>query len=148
MTVPLSLVEQQERSDNMYVDYEYYKNEYLGDKLTEKEFKKYSREASAYIDYLSSKAVKPIIDSKNGWRVKDAICKLSEMYKQHDLDMNKLELISSQSIGLSSESVKSHSISFNNGTQEKEKHLKAFNDLKYQTVFKYLLPLGMLYRGL
>lgn len=114
----------------MYVDYEFYKDEYMG-KLAEPIFNKHSIEAQAYLDLhtlgrLKGKEEIPI-------EAKYAICELTER-------AFKLELSGGKDIA--SETVASHTIHYSDNNENATKQSE-----EYRIVRKWLATTGLMYRG-
>lgn len=110
----------------MYVDYEFYRREYLG-KLNEEIFNKYSIDAQAYVDLhtlgrLKNREEIPI-------EAKFAICELTER-------LFKLEMSGGKYID--SETVASHTIRYSKPNKRSE---------EYEIIKKWLSPTGLMYRG-
>lgn len=146
-----------------YCDFEYYKESYFGNLLTEDEFKKYAKRATDKIDmftfghiHLSSDGqIKYTWDNSREFhvedlpektqnKVKDACCELAE--KMADIDKAKEALRNAGGVGITSVSSGSESISFGNSqmvTNEAELQ-KAY----YSIVREYLSGTGLLYAGI
>lgn len=77
----------------MYIDQDFYKNEYYGDILTEDNFQKYADKASDRLDYLSNRNVHRFMSQATESEhdmiltrlVKKATCEIAE--KLYDVDV-------------------------------------------------------------
>ncbi|MEG1619288.1 MAG: hypothetical protein RR335_06940 [Eubacterium sp.] len=114
----------------VYADFEYYRDFYLGIKITDsKTFKRLAREASAFLDAITFGNIDKSLPIQEP--VKNAICAISEI--KHDyLDGTR---------GISSESVGRVSISYS-GASEKTEYSEC-----YDMAYNYLINTGLLYRG-
>lgn len=115
-----------------YVDYEFYKNEYLGTSITSKEsFDKALIEATAFIDRITFHRIQRLESIPNC--VKLAVCAVTEkMYafsKKEERD-------------ISSESNDGYSVSYKDSGSRKDMEADALNIAKM-----YLSGTGLLYRG-
>src|SRR5699024_370987 len=119
-----------------YVDYEFYKDEYMG-KLAEPIFNKHSIGAQAYLDLhtlgrLKGKEEIPI-------EAKYAICELTER-------AFKLELSAGKDIA--SETVASHTIHYSgNNNNKNATNTSDKQSEEYRIVRKWLATTGLMYRG-
>lgn len=117
----------------VYADYAYYTGTYGGGSLTEAEFPKYARRASAMVDRvtfgrLSAYEAEDIIDA-----VRDATCAAAE--KIHFLDTKS-------ATGITSESNDGYSVSY------KDAGAADARDYEVMAVIAtYLEVTGLLYRG-
>ena len=113
-----------------YADFEYYKNTYGGE-MAEKDYKRLSRQASAYLDFITFERIKNVTDETIMEKAKDACCALADTY-----------LLNEQGGGIASETNDGVSVTYVNGTGSKtdEQRLK-------QTALIYLEHTGLMYRG-
>ena len=113
-----------------YADFEYYKDTYCG-KMTEEEFDRFSRQASAYLDFITFDRIPAVTDEAIMAKVKDACCALAETC-----------LLNEQGGGIASETNDGISVTYVNGSGSKtdEQRLK-------QTALIYLGHTGLMYRG-
>lgn len=126
-----------------YADYTFYQSSFHGDAIPEEMFDKYSARASDFIDYLTWRRAQDMADDP---AVQKCCCALAEQYMSIDALKTAASAKVTEDGIIASESVGSHSRSFRNGTeaeqavQEAEKSLAAI-------ARRYLLPTGLLYRG-
>ena len=132
----------------MIVDFDYYKDVYLGNAIKEEDFNQFSRKAERFIAYATvNKAILTSGEVLNS--VKDCICELAECYASFD----KIE---KQSLGegekvISSEGVGTYSVSYDTSAQRTNTEIATDvtqRDKKlYNIVKQYLTHTGLLYRG-
>lgn len=127
----------------MYADFTFYSVTFYGDTIPEDKFDKYATRASDFIDYLTWNKAQAMADDP---AVQKCCCALAEQYMSIDALKTAASAKVTEDGIIASESVGSHSRSFRNGTeaeqavQEAEKALAAI-------ARRYLLPTGLLYRG-
>lgn len=127
----------------MYADFAFYSSIFYGDTIPEEKFDKYATRASDYIDYLTWGKAQAMAEDPD---VQKCCCALAEQYMSIDALKTAASAKVTEDGIIASESVGSHSRSFRNGTeaeqavQEAEKALAAI-------ARRYLLPTGLLYRG-
>ena len=128
----------------MYADYTFYTTVFFGDLLTAETFPKYATRASDFIDYLTWKKAQSYDDSEN--IVKKCCCALAEQYQSIDnLKAAANAKVTADGI-IASESVGSHSRSFKTGGDVVQEI--AAEEAKLAAIARrYLLPTGLLYRG-
>ena len=126
------------------MEYEYYVTEYFGEKVSSLDFPKYLKRANRYIEYITMKSELPEDEA-----IKDLLCVIIDLLYDYDIKVNQLNQSQSESIGIKSESIKSHSITFAEmkGNEQSEL-LKGTESVIYAEIRRTLLPLGFLYRGL
>ena len=108
----------------MYATYDYYKEEYGGEKLSEKEFNRYARRASWYLDALcGGKIPKEVPEA-----VIDACCAISEIYSATDTQASVI-----------SENTDGYVI-----TYREESHVEK---LACKAAYDYLFSTGLLFAG-
>lgn len=128
----------------MYADFAFYTTVYYGDQLTEETFQKYATRASDYIDYLTWKKAQSYDDTDN--TVKKCCCALADQFQSIDaLKAAANAKVTADGI-IASESVGSHSRSFKTGVDVAQDI--AAEEAKIAAIARqYLLPTGLLYRG-
>ena len=111
----------------VYAAYDYYLNEYSGNAVSEADFARLSRQASAYLDSLTYGKIRgPWVDDS---RVRDACCAVAEvMYKQE------------QGGEVASESNDGASVTYVTGSATPEQRM-------YNAAAMYLSGTGLLYAG-
>lgn len=117
----------------VYATYDYYKDEYSGETLTEQEFKKYARKASAEIDHVTFGRLSDKSDNEIPDAVRDATCDIAE--KMHDFD-------TAEGKEIASETNDGISVSYRD-TGNPIKHLGEIRT----TLRTYLAATGLMYRG-
>ncbi|MDO5432972.1 hypothetical protein [Eubacterium sp.] len=113
----------------IYADYDYYKNDFHGQKITNEEFDRLAIKASAFLDVITFNQIEQPQSVTDP--VKNAMCAVAEILQTYD----------SGSGGIASESVGKESITYANverKTAEKE---------SYNAAYPFLLGTGLLYRG-
>lgn len=109
-----------------YADFEYYKNEFCGAAITEKEqFDALEVRAQAYVDKLTYGRAKAHTQDES---VKNAVCACCEVYAQY-----------SGHEGISSEDNDGYRVTYTSNARREGTHL-------YNSAAMYL-PTGLLYRG-
>lgn len=137
----------------IYADYDYYRNDYLGNDIAEEDFLRLSAKASRYIDYITKGRAKEQADSM---AVQDCCCALADQY--HTLDMAEEMAKKSLIAGIESTSgktVKSETVgSWSQTYQSGSEGVKTAMDIKtdgesslYAIAIQYLSITGLLYRG-
>lgn len=127
----------------VYVDYEYYKDEFKGTDIPKESFDKFSLEASRKIKYfITSKIHDEIINE-----VKDATCSSAEfLYQQNEYKKN----LFNNNQEISSETVGPHSKSYVNKSSLREKQIlneREKDQEIYRICKQYLYDTDLLYRG-
>lgn len=64
-----------------YADYQYYTEEYYGSKLSETEFPKYAKRASAEIDHVTFGRIQKLSESEITDAIRDCTCEVAEKLK-------------------------------------------------------------------
>lgn len=122
----------------MYADFEYYTDVYYGNIISSGDFARYASRASDFIDYFTMGKAAAKADLPE---VKKCCCALAEQY----LTIQNANVRASAAGGeIQSESVGSHSRSFASGADT----VKSTEELMGSIARKYLLPTGLLYRGI
>lgn len=134
----------------MEIDYLYYSNTYGGKKIPADRWTYYSNKAIHKINYLTfNKAEREFAQYSN--EIKQAICAGAELIYDYELRVeatkeNDLAVIKK---GIKSESVKSHSKTYETSKASEGSDLeKAHDDKVAKVVRSYLIPTGLMYRGL
>lgn len=136
----------------MYVTYEYYSTKYGGTKVSQQDFPQYELKARTYLkNYVLPQRIKWGLKQE---AIKDQIliclCIIVDNFKDFDLNseqLNKLDIM--HFAGVSSESVKDHSISLSNNESSTSVRLNNELDaLNGKVIRQYLSLTGLLYRGL
>lgn len=123
----------------MYVDFEYYSNEYGGDS-NEAVFKKAERWSEGYIRSLTS--ARGNIFQEERTDVKNAVCAVADDYAAW------LELRKSGEGNVKSENNDGYSVSYVTEKLDGETDEELLERKAYRTARRYLLPTGWLYRGM
>lgn len=112
-----------------YADYAFYKDNFKGTKISETDFTGWVISASAYLDYITIGRIRKL--SVVPEEVKYAVCAtVDAMKKAEERD------------GVASESVGKHSVSYT------DKYSSENKGYLYKVVEPFLLPTGLLHRGL
>lgn len=114
----------------VYADFSYYRDTYCGE-MAEGDFKRLSRQASAYLDSVTFDRIAAVTDEKIMEKVKDACCAVADAY-----------LLNEQGGGVASETNDGVSVTYVNGTGTKSDEQRL-----YQAAARYLCHTGLLYRG-
>lgn len=114
----------------IYAEYEYYKDNYYGT-MAEEDFKRLSRQASAYLDNVCFGRIADVTDEAILAKVKDACCAVADAYLMNENGV------------VSQETNDGISVTYTRGgsnTLTDEQRL-------YQAALLYLGNTGLLYRG-
>ena len=132
----------------MYVDYEYYTKVYGGTKIPEEGFTYCISQAEDYVDYITLGRVQSFKGGVFDNKIKRAYCSLAEIYYE-EKQLSERVGASAGAKGIKSETVGSHTVSFQTMDGKSEAENKAHYDaLRYRVARQHLLPTGLLYRGL
>ena len=112
----------------IYADFSYYKGTYCGE-MAEGDFKRLSRQASAYLDSVTLDRIPSVTDEKIKEKVKEACCAAADALLQKE-----------QRDGIAAESNDGVSVTYASETNANERRL-------YQAAVLYLGNTGLLYRG-
>lgn len=118
-----------------YADYEFYRTEFRGGKLSEEEFNAHAERASALLDGYTFGRITDdvfIVSPKLGRKIRLACCALCE-------DMQFV----AEGGGISSESVDGYQVSYATSVSKSRSEMRRYSD----TVKVYLASSGLLYRG-
>lgn len=121
----------------MYASYAFYEDEYFGSALTEQEFARASKRASAFIDYYTLGKAKSYPDTDNA--VAMCCCALAEQYQI--IENAKAQSMSGGEV--KSQTVGAWSKTYASGTETAEAARKVLADI----AMEYLAATGLLYRG-
>lgn len=128
----------------MLVDFTFYKDTFYGKIVDEATFSKLLIQAEATLNYYTFGRLNELTESPS--EAKFAACELIDLY--HDYDAKKANMEST--VGrIASETVGSHSVAFKYADEifkvsDPEAVMKKS---EYEIVCKYLMPTGLLYRG-
>ena len=117
----------------VYADYAYYTDTYHGDKLTEAEFLKYSRQASAMVDRVTFGRLMALGAEDIIGAVKDATCAAAERIKT---------LETRSDTGIASESNDGYSVAYKDVGKADSRDYEVM-----AVIATYLEVTGLLYRG-
>lgn len=114
----------------LYADFDYYKKEY-GGVMAEEDYNRLSRQASAYLDFITFGRIAMVAGELVMEKVKMACCAIADVF-----------LLNEQGGGIASETNDGVSVTYVNGTGSKtdEQRLR-------QTALIYLGNTGLMYRG-
>lgn len=118
----------------IYATYEYYTDAYFGNTLTEKEFPKYAKRASAEIDHVTFGRLSNIPDDKIPDAVRDAVCDVAEKLHQY--------ANTAEGGSIASESNDGYSVSYRDtgSSTFQNREIRA-------TIRTYLAVTGLMFRG-
>ena len=127
----------------MYADYDFYSNTFYGDSVDENDWAKLATRASDFIDYITFGKAK---DNAELEAVQKCCCALAEQYNLIEATRTAAAAkVTSEGI-IASESVGAHSRSFRNGAEGAQAVSELEKELA-NIAKRYLLPTGLLYRG-
>lgn len=119
---------------NLYADYKFYTDSYLGKDIPAEDFPRYARDASKYIDNVTFGRINGNISED----VKMACCAVAEeMYAQNVSGANAVS-------GKASESIGDYSVSYTGMSADRENILSA---RLYSAALKWLDGTNLMYRG-
>lgn len=114
----------------LYADYTYYKETY-GGTMAEADFKRLSRQASAYLDAVSFDRIREVTEEETLAKVTDACCAVADAY-----------FLNENGGGIAAETNDGVSVTYVNGTGS-----HTDEERLYQAALLYLGQTGLLYRG-
>lgn len=122
------------------VDYDFYKNNYYGDVLSESEFSKFIKRSEPYVSQITFRRADSIDeDDVNADKIKYSLCAVAELVKSYTNEDGSVHgAIASESVG------GSWSISYNNNSDNSNNSLESAIYSKLQL---YLAGTGLLYAG-
>lgn len=112
----------------IYADFSYYKDTYCGE-MAEGDFKRLSRQASAYLDSVTFDRIPSVTDERIMEKVREACCAVADAILQKE-----------QRDGIASETNDGISVTYTTEGKTDEERL-------YQAAVLYLGNTGLLYRG-
>ena len=119
-----------------FATFDFYLAEYGGRKLNEYDFGGYANRASDYIDYVTLGRAAAYNDAKDA--LKKCCCALADQMEENDAIRAEVS-----AGAVASETVGAHSVSYRSIADLKAEQKKALDEI----VSMYLLPTGLLYRG-
>lgn len=124
----------------MYVDYQYYVEEYDGT-VPEEEFTKMNRQAQAYVDFQTKHRIQELTDKISN-PVKHAVCAAIDVYHEY-----WKKAFANEGRQVKSENTDGYSVSYATEMKDGET-LEEVRDRKlYAAIRIHLLHTGLLYRG-
>lgn len=112
----------------VYADFSYYRDTYCGE-MAERDYKRLSRQASAYLDSVCFGRIQAVTEEKIMEKVKDACCAVADVL-----------LLKEQRDGVAAETNDGVSVTYATEGKTDEERL-------YQAAVLYLGNTGLLYRG-
>lgn len=112
----------------IYADFSYYRDTYCGE-MAEGDFKRFSRQASAYLDSVTFDRIPSITDERIMEKVREACCAVADVLLQKE-----------QRGGIASETNDGISVTYATEGSTEEQRL-------YRAAVLYLGSTGLLYRG-
>lgn len=139
-----------------FCNYEFYKNEYLGNLIAEEDFPRLAMRATQKLNlitygrlYVTEDGIKfcegiidVLLDDETQDKIKKCMCALAELLS--DVDMANNAMRQAGAVGVKSVSSGSESISFSDVAVNSSKNL---NSEIYQIGKEYLTSTGLLYAG-
>ncbi len=119
----------------LYVDYEYYRIEYLGRKIPEEKFEELSAQAQRFVDYVTSGRIGDNVTDK----IRNAVCAAAEAL--HDCQSKYVN----SAPGIKSENTDGYSVTYQD--YDVSDISKQQDKAMYKAVQRELSGTGLLYRG-
>lgn len=123
-----------------YVNYEYYRESFLGNAIPEESFDRIAKSASAFIREITFDRVSPDDIPED---VKDAVCAVCETVYQEEERIQK----SGSSQEVKSMSTDGESVSYITEGSDGKSRGDVMWEKKYAVARQYLIHTGLLYRG-
>lgn len=126
----------------MLADFDYYKTKFYGKDIPQESFPKYSTDATRRINIYTKHRINNITDD-----IKNACCEIAELLLKQD-SLYDATIKSDNEI--TSETVGSHSITYSNKTNIKEKRIMSEEEIElacYKICYKHIAYTGLMYRG-
>ena len=125
----------------MIADYEFYRENYYGDQLTEENFPKYATRADAHLDELTmGKYACDRLPAETVEAVKMAECAIADLC----LNLEQAELQSDAAWKVQGEKVGNHTVTYRNNAEIAEQTENRIIKIARQYLGRY----GLLYRGI
>ena len=125
----------------MIADYEFYRETYLGDQLTEETYPKYALRADSYLDELTMGHYEDdCLRGKVLEAVKMAECAIADLC----LNLEQASLQSDAAWKVQGEKVGNHSVTYRNNAEIAKQTEAQIRDIAR----RYLARFGLLYRGI
>lgn len=136
----------------MYVDFDYYVGIYGGSQVTSSDFTKYELKARIVMNNYTLKeklTIKLLEGSKYVDNIKMAMCEIIDnLFRTDELIKKSTQADNSFALGITSESVKDHSVSFDSKSLKSNEIKAQSQNENYNLMKNYLGITGLLYRGL
>lgn len=136
----------------MYLDYDYYANVYGGDLVDKQSFPRYELKARMILEgfVLKPKSqIEALLESEHADRIKLTLCELIDNSKEEEKLMKVAEEGQlAQFAGISSETTKDHTVRLDTKTNAFDRVKAYIQNKDIEVMYKYLLPTGLLYRGM
>lgn len=136
----------------MYVDFDYYENTYGGSQVTSSDFTKYELKARIVMNNYTLKeklTIKLLEGSKYVDNIKMAVCEIIDnLFRTDELIKKSTQADNAFALGVTSESVKDHSVSFDSKSLKSNEIKAQSQNENYNLMKNYLGITGLLYRGL
>ena len=128
--------------ESLYDDYKLYKGT---ERITNDEWSLYAIDAYFFLQYLSSNHFKEILFMPEyEIEIASAIINIADL--EYDLQLRKQLMV--ENVGISSESVKSHSVTYTTTKELVDEFEREMHKKKVDLAKKYLQNTGIFYRGL
>lgn len=136
----------------MYVDFNYYATTYGGSQVASSEFTKYELKARIVMNNYTLKeklTIKLLEGSKYVDSIKLCMCEMIDnLFKTDELTKKSTQADNAFALGITSESVKDHSVSFDSKSLKSNEIKAQSQNENYNLMKNYLGITGLLYRGL
>ena len=136
----------------MYVDFNYYATTYGGSLVTSSDFTKYELNARIVMNNYTLKeklTIKLLEGSKYVDNIKMAVCEIIDnLFRTDELIKKSTQADNAFALGITSESVKDHSVSFDSKSLKSNEIKAQSQNENYNLMKNYLGITGLLYRGL
>ena len=136
----------------MYVDFDYYEGTYGGRLVTFSEFTKYELKARIVMNNYTLKeklTIKLLEGSKYVDAIKLCMCEMIDnLFRTDELIKKSTQADNSFALGITSESVKDHSVSFDSKSLKSNEIKAQSQNENYNLMNNYLGITGLLNRGL
>ena len=125
----------------MIANYEYYRDTYLGEMLTEENFPKYALRADSFLDLLTTgRYAKDCLPAGAVEAVRMAECAIADLC----LNLEQAVLQSDAAWKVEGEKVGNHSVTYRNNAEIAKQTERQIHEV----AVRYLLRWGLLYRGM
>lgn len=125
----------------IYADYEYYKDEYGGNMISENDFKMVAVKASERINAMTFGRLENGIPDIHSEKIRRCCCELAENIHKYG------NTYGAENMAVSSEKIGAYSIDYKS-TAEQISAVLALDDICNEIIRRHLSRTGLLYRGM